>query len=157
MTRPGGLGKLDEHDVAAPPTLTLRQAMAQAADRDRIAALYTSDYGELVHIGLPAWRADLATGRDAALRRVYLELLAVAPDTHIVRKHGAPLAHSVMNAARSWRDRARAGLSFDVDPVRGAWARWDEALKQARINPGTCADLSVGTALLADLSAPAST
>jgi triphosphoribosyl-dephospho-CoA synthase len=92
-----------------------------------------------------------------ALRRVYLELLAVAPDTHIVRKHGAPLAHSVMTAARSWRDRARAGLSFDVDPVRGDWARWDEALKQARINPGTCADLSVGTALLADLSAPAST
>jgi triphosphoribosyl-dephospho-CoA synthase len=157
MTRPGGLGRLAEHDVAGPATLTLRQAMAHAAERDRIAALYTCDYAELVHIGLPAWQGALGQGREAALRRVFLELLGAAPDTHIVRKHGAPLAHSVMTTARTWRDRARAGLIFDIDPAHSDWAGWDEALKQARINPGTCADLCVGTALLADLSTASST
>ena len=51
-----------------------------------------------------------------------------------------------MHAAEHWLQRAQRHEVLDADP---AWAAWDEALKQARINPGTCADLSVGTALLA--------
>jgi triphosphoribosyl-dephospho-CoA synthase len=34
---PGGLGHAPRHDVNAPATVSLREAMAEAADRDRIA------------------------------------------------------------------------------------------------------------------------
>jgi triphosphoribosyl-dephospho-CoA synthase len=155
LTRPGGLGRLEAHDVAIAPSISLRQAMAIAAPRDRIAALYVAGdaasaapYAELFDIGLPAWQASQPLGEAAALRHVWLELLVAAPDTHIVRKHGATLAHSVMNQAQPWREAARVGLDLAADP---RWAAWDEALKQAAINPGTCADLCVGTALLAHL------
>lgn len=195
LTQPAGLGQVDEHDVASAPTVTLLQAMAAAAGRDRIAALYVDagtaaeprPYAELFDIGLPAWQAGLAThaGRSSlastsrsagsssstpansasstpgsagsdparyhALQRVYLELLCTAPDTHIVRKHGPQPAQSVMHAAEHLLQRACKPVALDADP---AWAAWDEALKQARINPGTCADLSVGTALLALLCEP---
>jgi triphosphoribosyl-dephospho-CoA synthase len=191
LTQPAGLGRVDEHDVASAPKVTLLQAMAAAAGRDRIAALYVDagtaaepcPYAELFDIGLTAWQAALAkppgrstttsaststsapantacntpgsTGNSAArhhaLQRVYLELLCTAPDTHIVRKHGPQPAQSVMRAAEHWLQQACKPVALDADP---AWAAWDEALKQARINPGTCADLSVGTALLALLRAP---
>ncbi len=209
LTQPAGLGRVDQHDVASAPTVTLLQAMAAAAGRDRIATLYVDagtaadprPYAELFDIGLPAWSAGLAkpagrssttatsttartstnmpadtvcstpggttgntTGESAgdtagcslarhqALQRVYLALLCTAPDTHIVRKHGPQPAHSVMHAAKHWLQRACSPAGLDADP---AWVAWDEALKQARINPGTCADLSVGTALLALLCGPA--
>ncbi|MEY2687415.1 MAG: hypothetical protein RL375_1613 [Pseudomonadota bacterium] len=166
LTQPGGLGRVDDHDVASTPTVTLRQAMAAAAQRDRIAALYVDagrpgeprPYAELFDLGLPAWLATMAADDSAAgqrashraLQRVYLELLCAAADTHIVRKHGPQLAQSVIGAARHWWPRACTHEALDADP---AWAAWDEDLKRARINPGTCADLSVGTALLAGLLA----
>jgi triphosphoribosyl-dephospho-CoA synthetase len=53
-----------------------------------------------------------------------------------------------MKQAQPWWQAARAGHVLDADP---AWSAWDEALKARAINPGTCADLSVGTALLAHL------
>ena len=53
-----------------------------------------------------------------------------------------------MAEARPWRERARAGHALDADP---AFAAWDESLKARHINPGTSADLSVATALVAAL------
>src|SRR4051812_32934462 len=37
LAAPGGLGSAERHDVRAPATVSLRAAMADAADRDRIA------------------------------------------------------------------------------------------------------------------------
>src|SRR5262249_9191178 len=37
LASPGGLGTAERHDVRAPATVSLRAAMAEAADRDRIA------------------------------------------------------------------------------------------------------------------------
>jgi triphosphoribosyl-dephospho-CoA synthase len=190
LTQPGGLSQAPAHDVHRPPEVDLRLAMAAAAHRDRIAALYAPPladaglateaaeahaaagalnwrpYRELFEVGLPAWRADLdASGlasssgdrlcRQAqalvpAMQGAYLALLAAAPDTHIVRKHGPALAHSVMTQAQAWQARRHAGQDMGPDPQ---WQAWDQALKQAGINPGTCADLAVGTSLLALLLA----
>src|SRR5689334_15284561 len=52
LARPAGLGHADEQDVAASPTVDLRQAMALAADRDRIARQYTDDYDDVFAIGV---------------------------------------------------------------------------------------------------------
>lgn len=152
---PGGLGSAPEQDVHDAPTLGLREAMALAADRDRIAWQYTHDFGDLFDIGLarlprgfalmsavPGESVDAATAR--AVQRVFLGYLGGIPDSHIVRKHGEAVAHTVMAAAQRWLAAANPA----DDP---AFAAWDESLKAQGINPGTSADLTVATLFLAGL------
>jgi triphosphoribosyl-dephospho-CoA synthase len=169
LTQPAGLGTVAEQDVARAPTQVWRQAMALAAGRDRIAGLHVPAqvprlaglpatvqplgggvYAEIFELGLPAWHQCAAQGasREACMVAAWLALLAAAPDTHIVRKQGMAAAHSVMNEAQAWWQRVARGEAVWADP---AWVAWDEALKAAGLNPGTCADLAVGTALLAGL------
>jgi triphosphoribosyl-dephospho-CoA synthase len=151
LARPGGLGRATEQDVRDTPTTGLRQAMALAAHRDRIAWQYLHGFADVFELGLPVFlaAADPAT----AMVATFLELLAALPDSHIVRKHGDVVAQSVMAQALPWRDRARSGERLADDP---AFARWDQDLKARGLNPGTSADLCVATALAADLQAAAS-
>jgi triphosphoribosyl-dephospho-CoA synthase len=148
--QPGGLGRAEREDVHAAPSVTLRAAMALAAERDSIARQYANglaDVFEAARLRPPppgfSLMADPPSAESAAhVQQVWLHWLAREPDSHIVRKHGAAVAHSVMTAAQGWRGVARP----DADP---AFAAWDEALKNARINPGTSADLTVATLLAA--------
>ena len=80
------------------------------------------------------------------MQRVFVEFLARQPDSHIVRKHGELVAHIVMVTAQAWR--AHDGL--ETDP---GFVAWDESLKARSINPGTSADLTVATLMLAALLA----
>jgi len=159
QAHPGGLGTAAAEDVHERPTIDLRAAMALAADRDSIARQYRDGFAELFELGRPAHAArlldapmDLAVGPPAsvtrAVQRVYLDFLAALPDSHIVRKHGEALAHSVMNAAQHWQARARAGAALDADPD---FIAWDLELKAGRLNPGTSADLTVATLFIAGL------
>ncbi|HEY4173953.1 MAG TPA: triphosphoribosyl-dephospho-CoA synthase, partial [Rhodopila sp.] len=75
---------------------------------------------------------------------VFLEFLAVFPDSHVVRKHGLAVALSVQREAGA----VRAALADCADPAAmlpGLLA-WDRDLKAQGINPGTSADLTVATA-----------
>ena len=149
--QPGGLGVAPQQDVADVPTLGLREAMALAAERDRIAWQYGHAHADLFELGLPAFALQMRltpAEPTRAMQRTFVEFLAALPDSHIVRKHGAATAHSVMAEALPWRQRVRSGVPLDADP---AFAAWDESLKARRINPGTSADLSVATAVLAAL------
>jgi triphosphoribosyl-dephospho-CoA synthase len=143
---PGGLGRADAQDVAHAPTLDLRSAMALAAHRDSIARQYTTDCADLFDVGLPAFTA--ARSPTAAMQVTYLSFLARWPDSHIVRKLGAPTAQRVMHRAQRWLERAAHGECLDSRP---AFTAWDAQLKSAGINPGTSADLTVATAMLAGL------
>jgi triphosphoribosyl-dephospho-CoA synthase len=148
--RPGGLGNAPNEDVHAPPTIELRAAMALAAPRDRIARQYAEGYADLFETGLQALddrpaNDDVNDNTHAAVQRLYLAFLARFPDSHIVRNHGEAVAHSVMTAAQAWGLKAHADCLGD-DPE---FIAWDEALKAARINPGTTADLTVATLLIA--------
>ena len=162
QARPGGLGSAPAEDVHSVPGIDLRAAMALAADRDRIARQYRDGYAELFELGLPplcAGLADLSGGATGhvsravtdAVQRVYLAFLASRPDSHIVRKHGAALAHSVMVAAQRWQDQALAGRHLDADPD---FIAWDLELKAAGLNPGTSADFTVTALFIAGLVAP---
>lgn len=148
MANPGGLGTASDQDVRMPPSVTLLDAMRMAAARDRIAAQYAEEGAELFELGLPA----LGPGPvDAAgVQRVYLAWLSSGMDSHIVRKQGLDVAQTVLHAARPWARRAGAGADPSVDP---AFIEWDLALKRDRINPGTSADLTVATLMLAGLLA----
>jgi triphosphoribosyl-dephospho-CoA synthase len=156
LASPGGLGSADAQDVHDVPTVTLREAMALAADRDQIAAQYAHAYAEVFHLGAPGFLGTfedgLALGLDEgaaarqAMLRAFLQFLAKFPDSHIVRKHGPALAHSVMAEAAPWLARARRGGLADDD---AGLVAWDESLKRRGINPGTSADLAVASALVA--------
>ena len=153
--RPGGLGSAPAEDVHATPRLDLRAAMALAAERDSIARQYRDGYADLFALDLRSLAAVLA-GRSAAalsaaVERVYLAFLAGGPDSHIVRKHGAALAHSVMRSAQPWLARATAGEPLGADP---AFVAWDLELKAAGLNPGTSADFTVAALFIAGLLAP---
>jgi triphosphoribosyl-dephospho-CoA synthase len=161
QARPGGLGEVDEQDVRHEPTLDLRRAMALAASRDSIAQQYANGFAEVFELALPLWPRGflpMANGAHeevdaltkARVQRVYLGFLSRLPDSHIVRKHGAALAQTVMRAAQGWRVRSDAGVAVDADP---AFAAWDESLKADGINPGTSADLTVATLLIAGILA----
>jgi triphosphoribosyl-dephospho-CoA synthase len=160
LARPGGLGRADRQDVHDGPTVALRAAMALAADRDRIARQYRDGFAECFEIGLPALPSgfslpplqpgeppDGATA--AAVQALYLAWLASRPDSHIVRKHGEAVAQNVMRAAQGWRQRSAGAPALDADP---AFAAWDQELKAGGLNPGTTADLTVATLMLAGLA-----
>lgn len=145
---PGGLGQASAEDVRSAPSVALRDAMALAATRDTIARQYSNGYRELFE-ALAALRpldARVHASTDdhtagASVQRVFLHWLARWPDSHIVRKHGEAVAHTVMQAAQAW-------LEIEDPGAQPRWASWDEGLKNAGINPGTSADLTVATLVL---------
>lgn len=151
LANPGGLGRADAEDVASPPSVGLREAMALAGDRDSIARQYADAYADIFNVGLPAFVKAGPESLAAAVQAVFLAYLGGWPDSHIVRKQGLAVAQIVTDEARGWRARLVA------DPAAGdgvAFAAWDEALKDKGINPGTSADLTVCTLFLAALAVP---
>jgi triphosphoribosyl-dephospho-CoA synthase len=151
-TNPGGLGRAARHDVSAPATATLREAMAEAAGRDRIARQYVTGYEDIFSLGLPALAT--AQGRQSDPRwstlAVYLTFLAAMPDTHILRKFDAATAEAVRREAAGWRDALAAAR--DPAGMTEGLLGWDAALKSRGINPGTSADLTVATLFASSLS-----
>jgi triphosphoribosyl-dephospho-CoA synthase len=140
--RPGGLGEAATEDVSEPPTVTLRDAMALAADRDAVAREYVTDFALTFEVGVPAIQASRQEGlawTEAAVE-AYLTLLASTTDTHVARKLGQAEAESVSRRAREVRaaggTRSAAG--------RNALAALDAELRDPRNrrNPGTTADLT---------------
>jgi triphosphoribosyl-dephospho-CoA synthase len=142
---PGGLGRATRHDVSAPATVTLRAAMAEAAERDRIARQYVTEYEDIFSLGLPALamaRRRRSDGRWSTLA-LYLTFLGAAPDTHIVRKFDAATAEGIRREAANWRDAFAAAR--DPEAITEGLLSWDAKLKARGINPGTSADLTVAT------------
>ncbi|MFL5403631.1 MAG: triphosphoribosyl-dephospho-CoA synthase [Gemmatimonadales bacterium] len=140
--RPGGLGEASVEDVAAAPTVTLREAMALAAGRDAIAREYVTDFSLTFDIGVPAVRAARQEGLawSDAIVEAYLALLDASADTHIARKLGPDEAAAVSNRVRE----VRAAGGTRTAPGRKALAGLDAELRDPRNrrNPGTTADLT---------------
>lgn len=139
---PSGLGHADAQDVAEPPSVTLREAMALAAERDAIAREYTSNFALTFELGAPTLREARRAGlvwTDAAVE-TYLSLLASVPDSHIARKLG--LAEAERVSRRAAEVRAAGGVRTDAG--RAALAALDAELRDPRNtrNPGTTADLT---------------
>ncbi len=151
LASPAGLGSVAEHDVKRAPRVGLREAMRAAASRDRIAFQYAHDFVDLFSFTLPHYHGYYARWRDMvwAAVGVYVDILASIPDTHVVRKLGAPAADLV-----SRRMRPVAGALRDAKTphtLLPRLARMDRWLKSDGINPGTSADLTVATIFAARL------
>jgi triphosphoribosyl-dephospho-CoA synthase len=151
LAAPGGLGTVARHDVRQPATVPLAVAMAEAETRDRIAWNWTHGFADVFGPGLAAYAAARERWRAPgwAALAVYLRFLAAVPDSHVRRKHGEAVAERTRAAAAP----VLARLLHGDDPVHElpALSAWDAALKQASINPGTSADLTVATIFAARL------
>jgi triphosphoribosyl-dephospho-CoA synthase len=144
LANPGGLGAAPDQDIAERPTVGLRQAMALAADRDRIARAYVTDFEEIFAFGLPTLKRIRGQTADAALAvtTLHMATLAQYPDSHIARKFGRASAGEIWAQARQHRvlwDPVVDASSF------GALLAFDAELKRRQLNPGTTADFVVGT------------
>jgi triphosphoribosyl-dephospho-CoA synthase len=149
LAAPGGLGHVDDQDVAGEPTMTLVEVMRLAAGRDSVAREYATAYELTFMTGAPALaraRRDGLSWEDAIIE-TFLTLLAATPDTHIARRSGAEMAVDVSRQARtilvSGGVRSQAG--------KEAIERMDQGLRDARHlgNPGTTADLTTAAIFVA--------
>jgi triphosphoribosyl-dephospho-CoA synthase len=145
----GGLQERVEHDVRSEPAVGLREAMADAAERDSIAAEYVTDFALTFDTGVPALAAALGDGlavRDAIVE-LHLRLLDRAPDSLVARKLGADAAAEVSAGAR----KVLAAGGVRTEAGRAALRSFDASLREpgnAR-NPGTTADLVTATVFVA--------
>ena len=150
LANPGGLGAVPEQDVAAAPTVGLFEAMALGAARDRIAAAYVTDYADIFEFGVNVLASAMAHTDDLrlAVTTLHMAYLAYFPDSHITRKQGAEMAERVRGQAYAlapaWQPVAQRNtlpklLEFDAE------------LKRRNVNPGTTADLVVGTLFAASM------
>ncbi len=160
--KPGGLGKATSQDVHDQPTVTLREAMVLAADRDRIAQQYATDFAGLLdrdrqwlveewnsaherseHLS-SNWRCDDPVYSNSlppwevAVIRFQMRLLASTPDSLVVRKCGQDIAMELQN-------RAVAVAESDWPNEPSGWnllLQFDQWLRADghRRNPGTTAD-----------------
>ena len=148
LAQPGGLGHVNEQDVAETPTVTLKQAMELAADRDRIAWQYAFEFADVFQVGVPALTTALEAGHplETAIVATQLAFLAAVNDSLIRRKFGPEAATEVRTRARVLVDRE---VPFAAES-RGPLAEFDVWLRTKRYNPGTSADL-VAASLFAAL------
>ncbi len=141
LANPSVLGKVSDQDVAAEPTLPLREVMALAADRDLVARQYANGFREVFDDGIPALTRGLeVTGcLEGAIIFCHLSLMARHPDSLIARKRGPAEAEEASRRARAVLDsgwpREPAALQL-VQEFDG----WLRAVGRGR-NPGTTADL----------------
>ena len=153
LANPGGLGSVSEQDVAEAPTVGLIDAMAMAADRDRIAGAYVSGFSEIFDFGLPvlAGAVEAAGNPQLAITNLHMAFLSYFPDSHIARKHGVNLAEAIrleaLEMAPIWQ-RANEAKAFEN------LLEFDTSLKDRNINPGTTADFVVATLFAALLCTP---
>ena len=141
LVNPGGLGKVDEGDVADEPDRGLRELMALAAGRDAVARQYATGYRDAFEVGIPALREGLArTGcLEGAIISAHLCLMSRCPDTLIARKRG-------FAEAQESASRAAEVLDLGWPDTPEGWARCDELDAWLREggnsrNPGATADL----------------
>jgi triphosphoribosyl-dephospho-CoA synthase len=144
IANPAGLGRTESGDVAGPATITLKEAMALAAEKDRIARAYNTGFSDIFDFGLPQLCAGQAATGDGnlAITALHMAFLSAFPDSHIARKHGLPVAEQVQQQAQ----RCKPIRHFS--PHAEAWEALmalDRSLKARGLNPGTTADFVVAT------------
>lgn len=138
--QPGGLGRVDEHDVNDSSPTSLLTAMAAAAERDLVARQFVTEFATVLDEAVPALLAELEQGRTLidAIVRLHLSVMAKHPDSLIARKCGRAVAEQ----ASAWAQAVLA-TSGEEAVYYGALADFDFWLRSDgnRRNPGTTADL----------------
>jgi triphosphoribosyl-dephospho-CoA synthase len=141
LAQPGGLGRVEQMDVAEQPPADLRLAMRAAAERDLVARQYAEGFDLVLNFVAPSLSAGPAAGWSLTQTIIHTQMrvLAAYPDSLIARKCGAAVAQRAAEMAAAV---LAAGQPGDEDYLRllgdlDFWLRCDGH----RRNPGTTADL----------------
>jgi triphosphoribosyl-dephospho-CoA synthase len=141
LAAPGGLGQVDQADVASPAPSDLVAAMRLAAQHDLVARQYATDFAEVFECVVPWLSADLEAGLAPldAIVHVHLRLMSQFPDSLIARKCGAGIAGRSAAMAAKALGAGPPGSDAYEDALADLdfWLRSDGH----RRNPGTTADL----------------
>lgn len=150
MAQPGGLGDVNDMDIADDPPNDLLAAMRAASTRDLVARQYTEDFRLVLDETLPLLVAGRQRGwpLTQTIVHAHLSLLAQYEDSLIARKCGSETARRVLLMASKVLDAGAPGDESYYDALADFdfWLRADGH----RRNPGTTADLVAG-ALFAGL------
>ncbi|MGR8933511.1 MAG: triphosphoribosyl-dephospho-CoA synthase [Gammaproteobacteria bacterium] len=148
---PGGLGEAPQQDVREAPQVSLTEAMAMAAERDRIAYQYLTDYKDIFDFAIIRYNGTLERLgiRKWAALAVYAGLLSRYPDSHIVRKYGNRFTGWV--SAKMAMVENQLSITARPEQLEDMLYRIDAEFKAESINPGTTADMTVATLLAASL------
>lgn len=155
---PGGLGEVDDQDVAEPPTVTLLEAMQSAAGWDGIARQYAVGMKDVFLFGPPIVLESLRAGRspEEAIVWSHLRWMGEFPDTLIARKCGGEIAIESSRRARRVMGASTERVGehgpipkphyLDSPPIAkfDAWLRAEGNTR----NPGTSADLVAASLLV---------
>ncbi len=141
LAAPGGLGNVEQSDIAGSAPSDLLSAMRLAADRDLVARQYAEDFRQVFECVVPWITADLSAGLAPldAIVHVHLQLMSQFPDSLIGRKSGAAVAQRSAKLAAGVLDAGPPGSEAYYDALADLdfWLRSDGH----RRNPGTTADL----------------
>ncbi|QDU58157.1 triphosphoribosyl-dephospho-CoA synthase [Aeoliella mucimassa] len=140
LAKPGGLGEVEQGDVAQPPEHSLLAAMQLAADRDLIARQYTTNFADVV-AAADYIESHLAGGRKLNDSIVLGQLLLLSRhgDSLVARKLGQQLSDDLATQAAT----TLALYTQDIEAYYRGVADLDFWLRADghRRNPGTTADL----------------
>ena len=151
LSEAGGLGRVEQADIATNPDISLLETMRLAQRWDLIAAQYATNYRDIFEQARPALFAFYSKWgyNRFAVSGVYMRLLATYPDSLITRKRGKATALHVLELASALYEkysREDEPGTFDTKLLE-----FDRKLKESNINPGTTADMTVATVFLASL------
>jgi len=144
IARPGGMGRVEEMDIAEDPPDDLLVAMQAAADRDLVARQYANRFEEVLGRVLPWLEEGGSAGYPLTTNIVYtyVRLLAECPDSLIARKCGKAVALEASARATKVLESGDPDDDEESGYFR-ALGDLDFWLRSAgrRRNPGTTADL----------------
>ena len=151
LMQPAGLGQAPQADIQDRPEVTLREAMALAAERDQVAAQYRDGFPIIFAEARPQWESLCRQWGDArwAMAGVFLSLLARYPDSHIARVHGEEAARSVSGKIKKLADEFCEAET--PENLRPRLLELDASWKNSGLSPGTTADLTLAGVLAARL------
>lgn len=151
LASPGGLGDSEEADVKQEALVTLAEAMALASNKDRIAYQFASNYKNIFEFTIFMYNATFAKFGDQnwAALAVYAALLVRYADSHVERKYGTQFSDWI--AAEMTKVDEALAKTRNPESLLPMLRDIDQAFKDKDINPGTSADMTVATVLVAFL------
>ena len=140
--------------IEAQEARTFGEAIYKKSRIGGVRAEAASGFAAVRETSLPMLHAALAAGlglNDAGLCAL-VSLMARTQDTNAVRRGGEKLAERLRESARTLNAHIaclleEGRLAHQMEFIRQALTRWDEALTEKHISPGGCADLLALTLL----------
>lgn len=141
LAQPGGLGQVEQMDVAGESPDDLLIAMRAAAGRDLVAQQYTNGFAQVLGHVVPSLEFGERAGWSTTESIVYahVRLLSDFADSLIARKCGSATARQASERAAAVLRAGEPGGAMYLDALASFdfWLRSDHQLR----NPGTTADL----------------